>query len=426
MRCLLQLKPVSGAAVCMGWEVLMDEARIAEAKVDEVRVDEAEEREWPSVFEDDTIILAKIASIQEKLIRQYRISPQFRETYGNYLLSKWPEGAGVRMAVEAIQKFKGLETVDLEEHRELIIDLMYTRNVLGFAHWEFFSYGMEGKSIEEWLEYMPQRNIMIYYKAMNVDRAAEHKLGNKWLTYQAFEAFFKRDIIRVRTAEDMLPLYTFCQKHRRFIIKPVGGAVGRGISIVDCDDYAGVDEMFEALRDRMPYLCEELIEQDERFEAIHAASVNSLRLFTYCNKSGPKVVCAWLKAGQKDAIVDNGSAGGVVAAIDVERGVVCANASDENANIYETHPDSGFVFNGFEIPRWKECLEMVKVLASAIPAVPLVGWDVVLTKDRGWCIIEGNEWGMINVIQVSSKKGCRREFQEAFEWKKYARRQAKG
>lgn len=58
-------------------------------------------------------------------------------------------------------------------------------------------------------------------------------------------------------------------------------------------------------------------------------------------------------------------------------------------------------------------------LAPAFPGVPMIGWDVALTKDRGWQLIEGNSGGGINIIQIATKTGLHKQLEAAFEWDKH-------
>ena len=70
------------------------------------------------------------AKLQMKLLDAYRLTEEYRTAYGDYMLEIAPQGAGVTAAVDAIKKFKKLEKVDLVKHKELIVDLLYSRYVL--------------------------------------------------------------------------------------------------------------------------------------------------------------------------------------------------------------------------------------------------------------------------------------------------------
>ena len=369
------------------------------------------------------IMLTDIGPIQTKLLNALRLTEDFKKMYTEYLLTNYPNGASVKQAVEAIKKYKNISDVDLEKNKSLICDFLYATLVLGFLPWEFFSYGLEEKNIEECLEFMPNRNIFTYYGALNKDKKSLRILGAKYATYQYFRPFFKRDIIRVKDNTDKNAFLDFSSRHNRFILKPSGQALGRGIRIINSEDFNNLDALFSdvlsSCTEKTSVVCEELINQHQSFSQIHPESVNSIRIFTYTNESDAVVVCAWLKAGQGNAVIDNGGAGGILAAIDEKTGVITTDAADEHARVFPVHPDTGFVFKGFQIPQWDELLAMTKKMALMLPGVPLIGWDCALSEDKGWQLIEGNEMGQIVIIQVATKRGMLKELTQKFEWDKH-------
>lgn len=369
------------------------------------------------------IMLADVSPIQTKILNALRLTEDFKRMYTEYLFTDYPDGVAMKQAVKAIKKYENLSAVDLEENKSLICDYLYARLVLGFLSWEFFSYGLEGKSIAECLEFMPNRNIFTYYGALNKDKQSNRTLDVKYATYQHFQAFFKREVIQVKDSSDKNMFFDFCSRHNRFIIKPVNLALGRGIRIVNGEDFDNSDTLFSdvlsSCTEKSSVVCEELINQHHSFSQIHPESVNSIRIFTYVNESDVSVVCAWLKAGQGSAVIDNGGAGGMVAAIDEKTGIVTTDAANENAQVFSVHPDTGFVFKGFQIPKWDELIDMAKEIALMLPDAHLVGWDCALSEDKGWQLIEGNKMGQIVVAQVATKRGMLKELTQKFEWDKH-------
>ena len=377
-----------------------------------------------NIMKDETITLREPGPEQRKVLNQYRLTESFRNAYGNHMLACLPQRSEVRNAAAAIKKFKGVDEVDIAQWKDVIIDLIYSKYVLDFMHWEYFVYGLEDKSIAERLEFIPQRKRLTYGEALNMSREESRKILYKYITYQLHPSYFKRDMCYLNSVSQKKEFFDFCRRHPRFIVKPVNRGVGRGVEIINCGDYENLEDLFADLyakEDKM--LCEELIVCEDSMKAIHPQSVNSIRIFTYLTSVGePTIVCAWLKAGQGDAVIDNGTAGGVLAAIDHKTGIVYTDAADEANHVYPTHPDTGFVFKGFQIPRWEELIRIVLELSSMFPGTPLVGWDVALSKDRGWQLIEGNHCGMISLIQVPTKKGFRKQIETAIEWDMHRRK----
>ena len=113
---------------------------------------------------------------------------------------------------------------------------------------------------------------------------------------------------------------------------------------------------------------------DDSIKAIHPTSVNSVRIYTYINTHDePTLVMSFIKAGQHGAIIDNVGPGGMLAAVDVNTGVIFTDAADEVGNMFSAHPDTGFVFKGFQIPRWEELKKMVLEIAPIFPGVKMIG-----------------------------------------------------
>jgi hypothetical protein len=72
------------------------------------------------------------------------------------------------------------------------------------------------------------------------------------------------------------------------------------------------------------------------------------------------------------------------------------------------HPNSGVVFDGFQIPYFREAVELVSQLHRHLRGVHSIGWDVAITP-TGPTIIEGNddwEGGIPMVLE--------RDFRERF------------
>jgi len=377
-------------------------------------------------FERD-YLLPEQTSLQKKILDSYRVSDTFRKDYGGHMVDNYPNGESVKTAIRQIKKYTGKD-VTVESHRDLIADMLYTKYVLGFAYWEYFVYGLEDKTPQERTEFMPQNLNMTYYKKINDSYPGCRILNNKYMAYEKFKPYYKREVIKFGSMEQLEEFRCFCQRHPRFIAKPLSASIGTGVRLVDSHEYTSVDALFAKLvkeyveESKTEFLCEELIICTPSLAGIHPESVNSLRIFTYYNDVEVKLLCAWLKAGRGSAVIDNGTAGGMLAAIDCKTGIVTTPARDEHNNTFEKHPDTGFVFPGFRIEGWEDAVTMCKEMALLLPSVRCIGWDVVLSADKGWQIIEGNAHGMFNVLQVATRKGMRREFLEIIEWDKMCSR----
>ena len=187
------------------------------------------------------------------------------------------------------------------------------------------------------------------------------------------------------------------------MLKPVFEALGRGIQIIDRDKIEDVIKELVRLFDSgiKAFILEELIEQDSTMAELHPSSVNTLRIRTVNVNGDIRFIHPSLRMGRANAFIDNAGAGGIMGNIDINTGRVY-EACDKLGKRYECHPDTGTKLIGFQIPRWKEALETAKTMALKNPSVKYVGWDMALSKSKGWVMIEGNDkgqWGFQYVRQ---------------------------
>jgi hypothetical protein len=89
--------------------------------------------------------------------------------------------------------------------------------------------------------------------------------------------------------------------------------------------------------------------------------------------------------------VDNLASGNIATAVDLETGQLKGLGiySDITKDRVSDHPVSGIRLEGYQIPLWEQCLDLVKRAALHRPENRAVGWDVVLTE-KGPEGLEGN------------------------------------
>ena len=128
-----------------------------------------------------------------------------------------------------------------------------------------------------------------------------------------------------------------------------------------------------------------------------------------------EIFYAAIRIGNGDFIVDNLNNGGMAAPVDVKTGKLTHVAFDKNQQLFEVHPNTNKQIKGFQIPFWKESVEMVLEAAKEIPEVGYVGWDVSITEN-GPLLIEGNPFPGHDIIQMpyemDGKTGMYKEYKE--------------
>jgi hypothetical protein len=114
-----------------------------------------------------------------------------------------------------------------------------------------------------------------------------------------------------------------------------------------------------------------------------------------------------------DSFVDNLAAGNIAAAIDLDTGKVYGSGvySDITKEDVEKHPITEVSIIGFQIPYWKETIEMVTKAALLHPENRSIGWDVAVTNN-GPELLEGNHNWCKLLWQLPVKKGLKKELEK--------------
>lgn len=240
-----------------------------------------------------------------------------------------------------------------------------------------------------------------------IDAGNKYPFGQKFNVYQAFKPFYRREAIKLTLPDECNELAAFAHKYSGFILKPLSMSQGRGICIwsQNMDDAENVlTEMCKSSKGEV--IVEELIQQDESMASFHPSSINTIRYTVDYQDGYVDKIYAMIRIGAGDSQVDNTSAGGICAAIDLDTGIIISKGFRRDGKQYIYHPDSGKQIIGTKIPKWDELNETIEKIRPKDTSVHFIGWDMALSKD-GWCIVEGNWNPAIIGVQASSGIGYR-------------------
>ncbi len=175
-------------------------------------------------------------------------------------------------------------------------------------------------------------------------------------------------------------------------VKDLGGRMGANVfRITASSDDREIEEAFEESK-RTALIYEEEQVQHADIGAIYPDSFNTLRIINCM--TGPdrvETISALMRFGSGGSYVDNSSRGGLFAGVDLDTGRLRPLARrffGKGGGQFDRHPDTGFRFDGFEIPMFEEAIELAEAAMRAIPS-PLIGWDVGITPN-GPVVVEGN------------------------------------
>jgi hypothetical protein len=182
-----------------------------------------------------------------------------------------------------------------------------------------------------------------------------------------------------------------------YIKKNIESFGGRGIFKINSGDLPMKSDKFREIFNDIigsGYIFQETMVQHAKLDSLNPSCVNSIRIDTFLRKDGTaEVISAFLRYGVFNAIVDNTSSGGAQVGIDLTSGRLdkygYATITDGEGKIYEAHPDTKYVFEGFTVPFFEEALVLVRKAAECIPGLRMIGWDVGISTN-GPVLIEGN------------------------------------
>lgn len=140
------------------------------------------------------------------------------------------------------------------------------------------------------------------------------------------------------------------------------------------------------------YVFQERITNHHAINKIYSHSLNTIRFdMTLDDFGAPFLLGAVIRFGVDGNFVDNRSQGGFCVNMDAEKGLLLKSGfsqMNKGGQTYTVHPNTKFIFEGFQIPYYREALELAKELTKRYPTA-LVGWDIAIGED-GPVIIEGN------------------------------------
>ena len=258
-----------------------------------------------------------------------------------------------------------------------------------------------------------------------------------WMIITASNINNSKDIYR---NEEFSKFKHFVSKHTVFFAKPNDGQCGKGIEKIDViaidnfftnknikldikssenkkNEYnletlkkdadsiylAKLKALFKYLVDNQLLLLEEPIIQHDKMNELNPSSVNTCRLVSIMNKKDEVTILAsFIRIGNGSNVVDNFNSGGMTAKVDVNTGKIIENAVNKEGHVFEKHPLSGTMINGFEIPYFNEAKKLVKEAARRSKNVRYVGWDVAITNN-GPLLVEGNQYPGHDIYQVAEK-----------------------
>ena len=268
---------------------------------------------------------------------------------------------------------------------------------------DYFDFEFYGKSFALRSEFLTQKHRNLIRIICN-DPCDINLLNNKAETNRIFSAFLHRDWINTDkcTFDDFK---AFVEKHSRFFSKSIVESSKVGSEIIAANSKTNLEKLFANLQ-RKKMLLEEVVVQHEALAAFCPDILNTIRVNTFLDAhNGVHILTAVGRFGVKGSVAGNFNDENLCVTIDTKTGEIISDAINQKHERFQTHPDTGKSFKGFQYPSWKEVRATVKKLSKMIPTLRHVGWDIAINDKSEIVIIAAKENPDVDIQQAPDGVG---------------------
>ena len=186
-----------------------------------------------------------------------------------------------------------------------------------------------------------------------------------------------------------------CLNLESAVIKPaIFGHWGEGVKLFHTDngyipelDYS-VSDLFSQYKKN--FIIQSKLVQHPDLAKLNPSSVNTIRVMSYRDGDKTIILYAVIRIGRAGKSVDNETAGGIKADIDLATGCIKGLAFGSPTEKDMPKTDSGVILDHYQIPSFTKVLDFVKDLHSRLPYFKLVGWDISVDTNGEPVMIEWN------------------------------------
>ncbi len=277
-------------------------------------------------------------------------------------------------------------------------DILVCAAKYGAGYYDYLMFGfydMNGRQRDTYLTRVRNKKIM---DLMN-DPAFSDEFDDKLRFNKTFAAYLGRKTLNGETATEE-ELAEFLRGQEAIFAKINHGDCGRGVEKLYVKDFDSPAAMLAYIREHGLVVLEHVLPQHEDMARLHPSSVNTMRILTDLVDGQVHIAYITVKMGRGNGVCDNSGQGGILCRVDPQSGKIISPATDDYFNIYEKHPDTGIVLQGYQLPMVDRAVAMAKEAALVFPQVGHVGWDMAITP-TGPAIIEGNEFPGTDLCQLA-------------------------
>lgn len=204
-----------------------------------------------------------------------------------------------------------------------------------------------------------------------------------------------------------------------FIAKPITGVFSRDVSLIEGidrnsdtlrldDGEVEVGEFAKAAVGRTDgTLFQELLAPHRDIAANISPRLCTLRLIVLLERDRVRLFRAYWKIAVGRNLADNyWRPGNLIASIDSDSGrvVKCMTGLGPDFRVVDVHPQTGMPLSGFQVPLYREAVDLTLRIAPAFAGMKMQAWDMALTTE-GPIPLEVNEEGSVFLPQVVDGHG---------------------
>ncbi len=273
---------------------------------------------------------------------------------------------------------------------------------------EYFLFRFHEISKEEKKTYAGTGYMYEYQLLMN-PKSSRDILNDKLIFLKKYGDFIHHNFLSIdEVAKEQERVEQLLQNDSgKIVLKSSTGQCGIGIEVRMTNEFNQAS-LLKRLKETNNDFVEDFVQQHERLNELSPSGLNTIRIITQLTSNNLVEILGARLRITINSSVDNLAAGNIAAPINESTGKIEGPGvySDITKKDEFTHPVTGIEIVGFEIPFWKESLEMVKQAALLFPQNRSIGWDVAITN-KGPELIEGNhDWCKL-LWQLPVKKGLK-------------------
>ena len=186
-----------------------------------------------------------------------------------------------------------------------------------------------------------------------------------------------------------------CSNLGEAIIKPsLEGTWGQGVKLIHTENgiipsmNCSLLSLFKEYN--RSFIIQERFEQHENMGRLNPTSLNTIRVMSYRRGNEVVILYAVIRIGRMNQVIDNETAGGIKADIDLATGRIKGVAFGSPKEELMPKTDVGTVLDGYQIPCFNKVLALVKEMHLRLPYFNLIGWDMSVDKEGNAAMIEWN------------------------------------